>query len=135
MAIFIYHSLIKVRIDVIFRITLAYLILQAGYLIGYSLHEGLSAMKGYAFLSKDSLLFSKAFDLSHTMFNHKEGIAGLPLNVLLGWYSKPEWIQFMVQYTYTFGIFIFWFLNNRNEAKKKSANCAYAMKDKALATS
>ena len=135
MSIFIYHSLIKVRIDVIFRITLAYLILQAGFLIGYSLHEGLSAMKGYALLSKDSLLFSKAFDLSHTMFNHKEGLAGLPLNVLFGWYSKPEWIQFIVQYTYTFGIFIFWFLNNRKEAKKKSASVSYSMRGKVVATS
>jgi high-affinity iron transporter len=124
-----------VRIDVIFRITLAYLILQAGFLIGYSLHEGLSAMKGYAFLSKDSLLFSKAFDLSNTMFNHKEGFAGLPLNVLFGWYSKPEWIQFIVQYTYTFGIFIFWFLNNRKKAKIKSESVSYSKKGKALATS
>ena len=86
-------------------------------------------------MSKDSLLFSKVFDLSHTMFNHKEGFAGLPLNVLLGWYSKPEWIQFIVQYTYTFGIFIFWFLNNRKEAKKKSASVSYSMKGKVVATS
>ena len=135
LAVFIYHSLIKVRIDVIFRITLAYLILQAGFLIGYSLHEGLSAMKGYALLSKDSLLFSKAFDLSHTMFNHKEGFVGLPLNVLFGWYSKPEWIQFIAQYTYTFGIFIFWFINERKIAKKKSASHPYSIKDKAMATS
>jgi len=135
LAVFIYHSLIKVRIDVIFRITLVYLVLQAGYLIGYSLHEGLSAMKGYALLSKDSLLFGKAFDLSQTMFNHKDGFAGLPLNVLYGWYSKPEWIQFIAQYTYTFGIFIFWFINEIKIAKKKSASHPYSMKDKAMATS
>jgi high-affinity iron transporter len=112
LAFLIYHSLLRVRIDLIFRITLVYLILQAGFLLGYSVHEGLSAMKGYALQSKDSLLLNKAFNLSNTIFNHKDGIIGLPLNVLLGWYSKPEWIQFIIQYTYTFSIFAFWFFNN-----------------------
>jgi high-affinity iron transporter len=135
LAIFIYNSLIKVRIDLIFRITLVYLILQAGFLLGYSVHEGLSAMRGYALLSKDSLLLNKAFNLSNTIFNHKEGIIGLPLNVLLGWYSKPEWIQFIVQYTYTFGIFIFWLFNNKKQSKEKIARHTYSMNSKVSATS
>ena len=130
----IYHSLIRVRIDLIFRITLAYLILQAGFLLGYSVHEGLSAMKGYALLSNDSLIFNKVFNLSNTIFNHKDGIMGLPLNVLLGWYSKPEWLQFIIQYAYTFGIFTFWFFNNRKQSKEKNASRSYVMEGKVAAT-
>ena len=117
LAFFIYHSLIKVRIDLVFNITLVYLILQAGYLLGYSVHEGLSAMKGYALITADNLIFTKAFNLSGTTFNHKEGILGLPLNVILGWYSKPEWIQFIVQYAYTIGVFSFWFLRRQKIIK------------------
>jgi high-affinity iron transporter len=124
-----------VRVDLIFRITLAYLILQAGFLLGYSIHEGLSAMKGYTLLSKDSLILNKAFNLSNTIFNHKDGFLGLPLNVLLGWYSKPEWIQFIVQYTYTIGIFTFWFFNNRKQSKEKTVSRSYSMKGKVAATS
>jgi len=135
LAIFIYHSLIKVRIDLIFQITLVYLILQAGFLLGYSVHEGLSAMKGYALLSKDSLLLKKAFNLSNTILNHKDGIIGLPLNVLLGWYSKPEWIQFVVQYAYTFGIFTFWFFNNKKQSKEKIVRRPYSMNGKVAAIS
>lgn len=135
LAVFIYHSLIRVRIDLIFRITLVYLILQAGFLLGYSIHEGLSAMKGYALLANDSLLLDKAYNLSNTIFNHKDGIMGLPLNVLLGWYSKPEWIQFIVQYSYTFGIFSFWFFNSKKQTKEKTKNRPYSMNCKATATS
>jgi len=135
LAIFIYHSLIKVRIDLVFRITLVYLILQAGFLLGYSVHEGFSAMKGYGFLAKDSLLLEKAFNLSSTIFNHKDGIIGLPLNILLGWYSKPEWIQLIVQYSYTFGIFAFWFFSNKNQSKQKTISSPYSMDCEAAATS
>ena len=134
-AYLVYHSLISVRIDVIFRITLVYLILQAGFLLGYSVHEGLSALKGYALISKDNLILNKAFNLSNTIFNHKDGILGLPLNVLLGWYSNPEWIQLIVQYAYTFGIFAFWFVNNRKQSKEKNVSCRYSIKGKLAATS
>ena len=107
LAVLIYFSLVKVNLKVIFKITLVYLILQAGYLLGYSIHEGLSALKDLAVLSSNSILYTKAFDLSATILNHKEGVLGLPLNVLLGWYSKPEWIQFISQYAYTIGIFAY----------------------------
>ena len=107
LTVLIYYSLVKVNLSVIFRITLVYLILQAGYLLGYSIHEGLSALKDMAILSDKSFLYVKAFDLSATVLNHKEGALGLPLNVLIGWYSKPEWIQFIIQYAYTLGIFAF----------------------------
>ena len=115
LAVLIYFSLVRVNLKVIFKITLAYLILQAGYLLGYSIHEGLSALKDLAVLSDKSILFSKAFDFSATILNHKEGVLGLPLNVLLGWYSKPEWIQFIGQYVYTIGLFIYmkWFSKSK----------------------
>ncbi|MHB8964122.1 MAG: FTR1 family iron permease [Saccharofermentanales bacterium] len=107
LAVLIYFSLVKVNLKVIFKITLLYLILQAGYLLGYSIHEGLSALKDLAVLSDKNILYQKAFDLSATILNHKEGALGLPLNVLLGWYSKPEWLQLISQYVYTFGIFTY----------------------------
>lgn len=107
LTVLIYFSLVKVNLKIIFRITLVYLILQAGYLLGYSIHEGLSALKDLAILSDENILYTKAFDLSATILNHKEGALGLPLNVLLGWYSKPEWIQLISQYAYTIIIFVY----------------------------
>lgn len=134
LAFLTYHSLIKVRIDLIFRITLVYLILQAGFLLGYSVHEGLSAMKGYTLLSADNLIFTKAYNLSDTILNHKDGILGLPLNVLLGWYSKPEWIQFVVQYVYTIGIFALWFFHARKQSSAKSQSRTHSMNRAVAAT-
>lgn len=102
------YSLIKVNLKTIFVITLAYLVIQAGYLFGYSIHEGLSAAKNLDWLNEDNIIFNQAFNLSKTVFNHKQGMIGLPLNVLLGWYSKPEWIQFILQYSYTLLLFGYW---------------------------
>lgn len=102
------YSLIKVNLKTIFVITLGYLILQAGYLFGYSIHEGLSAIKSLGWLEGDNAVFNKAFNLSDTVLNHKKGVLGLPLNVTLGWYSKPEWIQLILQYSYTLLLFVFW---------------------------
>ena len=104
----IYYSLVKVNLKVLFNITLGYLILQAGFLLGYSIHEGLSALRDINILSSESALFVKVFDLSKTVFDHKDGIIGLPLYVLFGWYSKPEIIQFVMQYVYTFSLFYIW---------------------------
>ncbi len=109
LVLLINYSLVKVNLRTIFMISLAYLVLQAGYLFGYSIHEGLSAAKGLGWINENSFLFNKAFDLSGTVFNHKKGILGLPLNVLFGWYSKPEWIQLIVQYSYTIFLFVFWY--------------------------
>lgn len=109
LVLLINYSLVKVNLKTIFVITLGYLILQAGYLFGYSLHEGMSAAKNLGWIHENSPVFTKAFNLSETILNHKEGILGLPLNVLLGWYSKPEWLQFILQYAYTLLMFVFWF--------------------------
>ena len=53
--------------------------------------------------------------ISATVLNHNEGVLGLPLNVLLGWYSKPEWIQFIILYAYTIGIFAFMQLYSKSK--------------------
>jgi len=111
LAILIFYSLVKVNLRTIFNITLAYLILQAGFLFGYSIHEGLSALKDLDYLTSTNLIFTRLFDLSATIFNHKTGLLGIPLYVGLGWYSKPEIIQFVVQYTYTGLVFLFWYLH------------------------
>lgn len=109
LAFLIYKSLVKVNLLVIFNITLAYLILQAGFLLGYAVHEGLSFLKSTDILAESNILYTKLFNLSDTVMNHKSGGVGLPLYVLFGWYSKPEWIQFVLQYLYTFSLFAVWF--------------------------
>lgn len=101
-------SLIKVNMRVLFNVTLAYLIFQAGFLLGYGIHEGLSAFHAMNLIVGDSPLLIKLFDLSQTVFYHKEGIIGLPLYVLFGWYSKPEVLQFFAQYIYTVSFLVFW---------------------------
>ena len=105
----IFYSLVKVSLKTIFNVTLIYLILQAGFLLGYGIHEGLSALKDIGYISIDSIILSKVFDLSNTILNHKEGALGLPLYVLVGWYSKPEWVQFIAQYGYTSLMFLLWY--------------------------
>lgn len=112
LSVLIYKSLVKVNLKLIFRITLFYLILQAGFLLGYSVHELLSFLKDTNVLESTSWLYTKAYDLSGGVLNHKEGILGLPMYVTFGWYSKPEWIQFIVQYLYT-GTFVYLFFKNK----------------------
>ncbi len=113
LTVLIFYSLVNVNIALLFKITLAYLILQAGYLLGYTLHEGFSALKGYGMISGENIIFTKAYDVSKTIFSHKDGVLGVPLHVVFGWYSKPEWIQFIIQYLYTILVFFFWFLDTR----------------------
>lgn len=104
----VHYSIVKIKLNTLFSVTLAYLILQAGFLLGYSIHEGLSALKSMQAISENNPLFIKAFDLSKTVLNNKEGIVGVPMYVALGWYSKPEWIQFIAQYSYTALFFVYW---------------------------
>lgn len=109
LTILVFYSLVKVDLKTLFSITLLYLILQAGFLLGYGIHEGLSALKDMNILSSDHVLYIKVYDLSGTILNHKEGVIGVPLYVLFGWYSKPEWIQFIIQYLYTGIVGFYWF--------------------------
>ncbi len=114
--VLIFYSILKVNLSLLFKITLAYLILQAGFLLGYSIHEGLSALKGYGMLSADYFVFDKAFNFSGSILSHKDGLLGIPLHVLFGWYSKPEWVQFIVQYLFTVSMFVYWSKKQKSKA-------------------
>jgi high-affinity iron transporter len=114
----IYHSLVKIELRTIFAVTLAYLILQAGFLLGYSAHEGLSAAKDMGHIGKDSPIYTKAFDLSNTAWDHKVGTMGIPLYVAVGWYSRQEWIQFVLQYALTLSFFGYWYIRETKKAGK-----------------
>ena len=117
LAFLVSRSLIRVNIGLLFRITLAYLILQAGFLLGYAIHEGISSLKAYCVLLSDNLIFTKAFNLSGTAFSHKDGFVGIPLHVLFGWYSKPEVVQFISQYAYTAVMFLIWARHSKDQQK------------------
>ncbi len=106
-------SIINVNLKFIFNITLIYLILQAGFLIGYSVHEFLSYLKAVEILDSTNIVYTKLFDLSDTFLYHKEKIVGIILYATLGWYSKPEVLQFIIQYGYT-SYFIYLFVKSRN---------------------
>jgi high-affinity iron transporter len=108
LAYLFFLSLIRVNLGILFRVTLVYLVLQAGYLLGYAIHELLSTMKTLGLLATDSALQVKAFDLQGGLLDHKEGAVGIALNVLVGWYASPEWIQFALHYAYVLGMFLLW---------------------------
>ena len=107
-------SIINVNLKFIFNITLIYLILQAGFLLGYSVHEFLSYLKAVDVLESSNIIYTKMFDLSDTFLYHKEKAVGIILYATLGWYSKPEVIQFIIQYSYT-SYFIYLFIKTRKE--------------------
>jgi len=113
LALLIYKALIKINLSLLFNITLAYLILQAGFLAGYAIHEALSALVALGYLGSDHLLLIKAYDLSGTILYHKEGLLGLPLYVAFGWTSKPEWIQLLIHAGYAGSLFHFWRKTNK----------------------
>lgn len=109
----IYKSLIKVDLRLIFNITLFYLILQAGFMLGYSVHEFLSYLKAEEILLSSNAIYTKAFDMSGTFLAHKDEPIGIALYALFGWYSKPEVIQFVIQYGYTIGLLYFFFKRHK----------------------
>jgi high-affinity iron transporter len=113
LTVLIYYSLVKVNLKTIFTITMFYLILQAGFLLGYGIHEGLSAFKDLGMISESSPLLIKLFNLQNTVLDHKTGIIGLPLYVILGWYSRPEILQFVCQYLYTGSLLYYWYRTNQ----------------------
>ncbi|TFG62940.1 MAG: hydrogenase, partial [Spirochaetales bacterium] len=117
LSLFIYFALFNISIPLIFKVTLIYLVIQAGYLFGYGIHELLGSLKSLGVLESGHPLLIKVFDLSAGILNHKSGSAGVPLNVLAGWYSRPEWPQFTAQYAYTFGLFALWITGSK---KRKS---------------
>ena len=52
--------------------------------------------------------YTKAFDFGGTVLDHKTGALGVPLNVLIGWYSRPEWIQLVLHYGYVAAMLVVW---------------------------
>lgn len=118
-AVLIYFSLLKVNIKTLFNITLIYLILQAGFLLGYGIHEGLSALKDLGYIASDNFLLAKAFNLQDTIFDHKNGIIGLPLFVLIGWYSRPEWIQFIAHLGYVIILLLYLYYQRKKIYKNE----------------
>jgi len=118
LAYLVFLSLIRVNISVLFTITLAYLVLQAGYLLGYSVHEFLSAMKGLGKIVADSGIYLKAFNFADTILDHKTGALGVPLNVIVGWYSRPEWIQLVLHYGYVVSMLLLWRLTIIRHTRK-----------------
>src|SRR3989344_1706395 len=60
----IFYSIVNLKLSTIFNVTLAYLVLQAGFLAGYAVHEGLSAAKGLGAIAADNAVFTKAFYFS-----------------------------------------------------------------------
>ena len=60
--------------------------------------------------SGDHWIYTKLFDASGTFLNHKEQPVGILLYVTVGWYSKPEIIQFLIQYIYT-GVLLWYFIS------------------------
>lgn len=109
LAYLIYKSLFKINLKVLFNITILYLILQAGFLLGYSFHELISYFSAEQLISSNHWIFNQLFNLSGTFLDHKAQPVGIALYALIGWYSKPEVLQFIIQYVYT-GIFLFWFI-------------------------
>lgn len=110
---FLYKSLIKINLKTIFNITLIYLILQAGFMLGYSFHELFSYFKAESIIDSGHWIFTKAFDLSNTFLDHKEKPVGIFLYATVGWYSKPEIFQFVIQYLYTFSLVFLYVRSSR----------------------
>ena len=117
LTLLVFYSLVKVSIKAIFNITIVYMILQAGFLIGTGIHEGLEALAGAGVIGGGSMLLTPAYDFTNTVFDHHNGIIGLPLYVLAGWNSDPEWLRFAVQYIYT-GILLFVWVMSRRAQKQ-----------------
>lgn len=110
LTVLIYKSLIKVNLKMLFRITLLYLIAQAGFMLGYSFHELFSYFKAESILEATHPIYTKLFSFSGTVLDHKTGIIGIPLYILIGWYSQPEIFQFIIQYVYT-GSLLYYFIS------------------------
>jgi len=117
----VYKSMIKVNLKMIFNITLVYLILQAGFMLGYSFHELFSWLKAESILDSSHWIYTKAFDLSDTFLYHKEKPVGIFLYVTIGWYSKPELFQFIIQYLYTLTLLGLFFRSGLKTKQKNKA--------------
>ena len=103
----IYYSLFRINLNKLLHITLIYLIIQAWYLCGYSIHEWLEVLEQSSVGMTNNWLYTIFFDISSGIRNHKQWVVWLPMHILFGRYSKPEIIQFVWQYTLT--ILLLWY--------------------------
>lgn len=108
LAYLISRSLIRVNLSVLFTVTLAYLVLQAGYLFGYAAHELISVLTDGGLIPAGGWIGVKAFDFGGSVLDHKTGPLGIVLNVLIGWYSRPEWIPLILHYGYIATMAVLW---------------------------
>ena len=108
LALLVQRSLVRIDLKTVFRATLLYLVLQAGYLAGSGMHEALSLLGATGVLPAGSALLSRAFDLSGTFLDRETSPLGVALNILVGWNSDPEWPAFVLQYLYTGAMLFFW---------------------------
>jgi len=111
----IYKSLFKVNLKLIFNITIIYLILQAGFMLGYSFHELFSYFKAENMISSSHWIFNQMFNVSHTFLDHKSKPVGIILYATVGWYSKPEVFQFIIQYAYTITFMVVFIRFSKNK--------------------
>lgn len=102
------YSLIHIRLSPFLNITLLYLIIQAGFLAGYSVHEFLESIEYFGIIADNSWLLTQAFDLSNTLLDHKTGSIGIPLFIIAGWYDHPQWLQLFVQLSVVGSLCIYW---------------------------
>ncbi|MEI7511350.1 MAG: FTR1 family protein [Candidatus Peregrinibacteria bacterium] len=108
LALGMYYSFLKINISSLFKVTLVYLIFQTGYLLGNGVHEAFSILESFGYIDPNNVLLVRAFDFSETLLNHEEGAIGIPLNILFGWHSDPEWIPFLTQYSFVIAFFAYW---------------------------
>jgi high-affinity iron transporter len=108
LALLVQRSLVRIDLKTLFRVTLVYLVLQAGYLAGSGTHEALSLAAATGALPEGSFLIAKLYDLSGTVLDRETGPIGVVLNILVGWNSDPEWPAFVLQYLYGAALLVFW---------------------------
>lgn len=113
-----YKSLIKVNLKTIFNITMIYLILQAGFMFGYSFHELFSYFKAESIIESSHWIYTKAYDLSATFLNHKDKPVGIALYATVGWYSYPEVFQFFIQYVYSISLLFLYIRSTKVQNKQ-----------------
>lgn len=111
------RALVRLNLKVLFSVTLGYVVLQCAYLLGYGVHELLHGLGSVGLIADGDPLFAKAWNLRGGIFDHKTGVVGLPLNILVGWSSAPEWLQLGSQLAYLAVLFPLWMRISRKVQK------------------
>lgn len=108
LAVLVALSLVRVNLKAVFRVTLVYLILQAGYLAGSAMHEALSLLGATGAIAGGSALLAPLYDLSGGLLDRETGPVGIALNILVGWNSAPEAPTFVLQVVYAAALLFLW---------------------------